>query len=155
MSTENTSRPTGTDRAHRGEFMRLRRITTRWMDNDVYGHVNNVIYYSFFDTAVNAALIEEGLLDPVASDSICLVVETGCRYFEALSFPETIEAGIRVDHLGGSSVRYAIGLFREGAELAAAQGHFVHVNVDAKTRRPKPFAEAMRAFLSSLREPGQ
>ncbi|HJP99613.1 MAG TPA: thioesterase family protein [Rhodanobacteraceae bacterium] len=150
MSAIDQGEANGRDRASRAEFAQFRSITTRWMDNDVYGHVNNVIYYSFFDTAVNATLIEKGLLDPVSSPFICLVVETGCRYFEPLTFPDEIEAGIRVDRLGNSSVRYGIGLFRKGGELAVAQGHFVHVCVGAETRRPVPFADDYRAFLSSL-----
>jgi acyl-CoA thioester hydrolase len=120
------------------------------MDNDVYGHVNNVVYYSFFDTAVNATLIEEGLLDTASSAVFGLVVETGCRYSASISFPESIEAGIRVTHLGNSSVRYEVGLFRIGDEQAVAEGHFVHVYVDRTTRRPAPIPADVRAFLRSL-----
>ena len=134
----------------RHDYARTRAITTRWMDNDVYGHVNNVIYYSFFDTAVNATLIEAGLLAPDKSAEIALVVDTGCRYFAPLSFPDTIEAGIRVAHLSRSSVRYEIGLFSAGAPLAAAEGHFVHVYVDRESRRPVMIPDATRAFLASL-----
>lgn len=137
-------------RGLRRDYARHRIITTRWMDNDVYGHVNNVVYYSFFDTAVNAMLIEEGLLDPARSAVIGLVVETGCRYAAPLSFPGDVAAGIRIGHLGRSSVRYEIGLFRDGEELAAAEGHFVHVYVDRKTRRPVALPEALRAFLQTL-----
>ena len=125
-------------------------IPTRWMDNDVYGHVNNVVFYSFFDTAVNATLIEAGLLDPTASEVIGLVVETGCRYSAPLSFPETVEAGIRVTKLGSSSVRYEIGLFKGGEEEAVAEGFFVHVYVDNETRRPTALPEPLRAFLQTL-----
>lgn len=142
-------------RATRADFALFRPIATRWMDNDVYGHVNNVIYYSFFDTAVNAAMMDAGLLDPMTSSNICLVVETGCRYFEPLSFPEEIDAGIRVERLGSSSVRYAIGLFKKGREEAAAEGHFVHVCVDSESRRPVPLDGEIRAFLSSLEVPGR
>ncbi len=138
------------DRASRADFARFRPISTRWMDNDVYGHVNNVLYYSFFDTAVNGILIDEGLLDPAGSPQICLVVETGCRYFEPLSFPDPIEAGVRVERLGNSSVRYGVGLFRGDSEFCAAQGHFVHVCVDRETRRSLPFDDRYRTFLSSL-----
>ncbi len=141
-------------RGSRADFALFRPIATRWMDNDVYGHVNNVNYYSFFDTAVNAALMDKGLLDPQTSPKICLVVETGCRYFEALSFPEEIDAGIRVEHLGNSSVRYVVGLFKKGSSVASAQGHFVHVSVDRESRRPSPFEGDMRAFLSSLKVSG-
>jgi acyl-CoA thioester hydrolase len=106
------------------------------MDNDVYGHVNNVVYYSWFDTAVNAHLIEQGALDIHHGQTIGLVVETHCNYFAPLSFPQVIEAGIRVAKMGGSSVRYEIGLFAQGEDLCAARGHFVHVYVDHQNRRP-------------------
>jgi len=106
------------------------------MDNDVYGHVNNVVYYSWFDTAVNAHLIEQGALDTERGETIGLVVETQCNYFAPLSFPQTIEAGIRVVRVGQSSVRYEVGLFAQGEPTAAACGHFVHVYVDRDQRRP-------------------
>jgi acyl-CoA thioester hydrolase len=134
----------------RDGYALLRAIPTRWMDNDVYGHVNNVVYYSFFDTVVNAALIERGLLEPATSPVIGLVVETGCRYSASLSFPEQIEAGLRVARIGTSSVRYEIGLFKADQDRAAAEGHFVHVYVDRDTRRPTPLPDALREFLSSL-----
>lgn len=137
-------------RALRRDYARFRRITTRWMDNDVYGHVNNVVYYSFFDTVVNATLIDEGLLDPVSSDVIGLVVETGCQYAAALSFPEDVEAGIRVSKIGTSSVRYEVGLFKTGLAEAAAEGLFVHVYVDAVTRRPTAIPAPLRSFLETL-----
>lgn len=126
-------RPTPLPRNH---YKAFRTITTRWMDNDVYGHVNNVVHYSWFDTAVNAHLIEHGALDTQAGVSIGLVVETQCNYFSALSFPQVIEAGIRVARRGQSSVRYEVGLFAAGETLTAACGHFVHVYVDRHTRRP-------------------
>ena len=138
------------DRAKRSDYKLFRTITTRWMDNDVYGHVNNVVYYSFFDTAVNAALIEAGVLDPLESEVIGLVVETGCRYAAPLSFPGAVEAGIRVAKLGTSSVRYEVGLFDAGSETAAAEGFFVHVYVDRETRRPTGLPEPLRAFLEPL-----
>ena len=125
-------------------------IPTRWMDNDVYGHVNNVHYYSFFDTVVNGYLIREGALDPAASAVIGLVVETKCNYFESLSFPDEVQAGLRVSRLGGSSVRYEIGLFRGEAAHAAAQGHFIHVYVDRESRRPVPLPEALKRALAPL-----
>lgn len=128
----------------------FRPITTRWMDNDVYGHVNNVVYYSFFDTAVNAYLIEQGALDIHAGRTIGLVVETRCSYFEPLAFPHPVEAGLRVARLGSSSVRYEVGLFAAGAPLTAAHGHFVHVYVDRETRRPVPLPAALRAALEPL-----
>ncbi|WP_445500952.1 acyl-CoA thioesterase [Microvirga sp. G4-2] len=137
-------------RLSRSAFTLFRPIATRWMDNDGYGHVNNVHYYSYFDTAVNGWLIEEGLLDIVHSPVIGLVVETGCVYFESVAFPETLEAGIRVAHLGRSSVRYVIGIFKEGAELAAAQGHFVHVHVDRATQRPVDIPARTREALNAL-----
>ena len=117
------------------------------MDNDVYGHVNNVVYYSYFDTAVNAALLEAGLLDIGASPVVGLVVETGCTYFESISFPETVEAGLAVERLGRSSVRYRLGVFKAGAPLAAAQGHFVHVYVERATQRPTDIPAPVRAAL--------
>jgi acyl-CoA thioester hydrolase len=120
----------------RSTFKVFRRIDTRWMDNDVYGHVNNVVYYSWFDTAVNAHLIEQGALDIHQGQTIGLVVETHCNYFAPLAFPQVIEAGIRVAKMGGSSVRYEIGLFAQGEDLCAARGHFVHVYVDQQSRRP-------------------
>ena len=136
--------------ATRDAYRLFRLITTRWMDNDVYGHVNNVVYYAFFDTAVNAALIEAGLLDPATSDIIGLVVETGCRYAAPLGFPGDIDAGIRVAKLGTSSVRYEVGLFAGGEATAAAEGFFVHVYVDRTTRRPVALPPPLRAFLDSL-----
>ena len=134
----------------RSAYRAFRSITTRWMDNDAYGHVNNVVYYSWFDTAVNAYLIEHGLLDIEHSPAIGLVVETQCQYFASLAFPQTIEAGLRVARLGGSSVRYEVGLFAQGAEHTAAHGHFVHVYVDRSTRRPVPVPAALRDALAPL-----
>lgn len=128
--------PTRPQPESRSTFKVFRRIDTRWMDNDVYGHVNNVVYYSWFDTAVNAHLIEQGALDIHHGQTIGLVVETHCNYFAPLAFPQVIEAGIRVAKLGGSSVRYEIGLFAQGEDLCAARGHFVHVYVDHQSRRP-------------------
>lgn len=133
MSSSATSRPQAESRS---AFKVFRRIDTRWMDNDVYGHVNNVVYYSWFDTAVNAHLIEHGALDTQAGETIGLVVETQCNYFAPLSFPQTIEAGIRVARRGQSSVRYEVGLFAQGEPLTAACGHFIHVYVDRVHRRP-------------------
>jgi acyl-CoA thioester hydrolase len=110
----------------RADYPRFTPITTRWMDNDVYGHVNNGVYYSFFDTAVNRTLIDAGVLDIHQGSVIGLVVETQCRYFAPLSFPQTIDAGMRVAHLGRSSVRYELGLFRQNDRNACAEGHFIH-----------------------------
>ncbi len=134
----------------RQDYRLFRPISTRWMDNDVYGHVNNVVYYSWFDTAVNATLIERGVLDIHAGTTFGLVVETQCHYFAPLAFPQTVEAGVRVAKLGGSSVRYEIGLFAQGEDLCAARGHFVHVYVDRQTRRPVPLPADLRAFLETL-----
>jgi len=122
--------------AQRSEYANLSQITIRWMDVDAYGHVNNVNYYSYFDTAVNRYLIEAGVLDPLKSEVIGLVVQTQCNYMAPLHFPGDVQAGIRVAHIGRSSVRYEIGLFAQGQETAAAMGHFIHVYVDAKTHRP-------------------
>lgn len=113
-----------------------REIGTRWSDNDAYGHVNNTIYYQWFDTAVNAWLIEAGLLDVEKGDAIGLVAETGCRYARPLSYPEPVEIGLAAESIGTSSVRYRIGVFAAGADEAAAEGHFIHVYVDRNSRRP-------------------
>jgi acyl-CoA thioester hydrolase len=134
----------------RSAYRHFRAVATRWMDNDIYGHVNNVQYYSFFDTVVNGYLIDEGVLDPHGGAVIGLVVETTCNYFASLSFPDTINAGLRVARIGGSSVRYEIGLFRSGAERAAAQGHFIHVYVDRAARRPVPLPDDFRRALERL-----
>ena len=134
----------------RADFLRFSPIQTRWRDNDVYGHVNNVVYYAWFDTAVNGALIEAGLLDPAASDTIGLVVETRCAYFASLKFPQAVEIGLAVAHLGKSSVRYSLGAFAQGAEAAAAQGEFTHVYVARATQRPVAIPPATRAYLESL-----
>ncbi|PHX80553.1 MAG: thioesterase [Thermoleophilia bacterium] len=134
----------------RSDFPVFRGITTRWMDNDVYGHVNNVVYYSWFDTTVNAFLIEQGVLDPASGDAVGVVVETLCRYHDSIAFPEPVEAGLRVERIGTSSVRYELGIFRVGAELASADGHFVHVYVDRETRRPVAVPDAVRAVLQPL-----
>jgi acyl-CoA thioester hydrolase len=140
--------------AHRrADYPHATQITTRWMDNDAYGHVNNVVYYSYFDTVVNTYLIQRGALDIEASAVIGLVVETGCQYFAPLTYPETVTAALRVAHMGRSSVRYEIALFGEGAETAAAQGHFVHVYVDRSTRRPVSLPEALRSALEPLSLP--
>ena len=125
-------------------------IPTRWMDNDVYGHVNNVVYYSYFDTVVNLYLVHEGGLDFAAGPVIGIVAESMCRYRKALAYPEIIDAGLRVGRLGNSSVRYEIGLFRAGEDDAAAEGHFVHVFVDRAGRRPTPIPPDMRAALARI-----
>ncbi len=134
----------------RDSYPVFRDISTRWSDNDVYGHVNNVIYYSWFDTAVNAYLIEQGALDIHEGQTIGLVIETQCNYFASLAFPQRVQAGIRVAHLGSSSVRYEVGLFAEGESQSAAAGHFVHVYVDRQSRRPVALPQALRAALQPL-----
>lgn len=125
-------------------------ITTRWHDNDVYGHVNNTVYYGWFDTAVNSWLIENSLLDIAAGDPIGLVVETGCRYAASLAFPQPVEVGLAVARLGTSSVTYHLGIFAEGASDAAAEGHFTHVYVGRASRRPVPLPPAWRDTLERL-----
>ena len=125
-------------------------LTTRWMDNDVYGHLNNVVYYSLFDSAVNGYLIEAGALDIHSSDVNGLVVETHCNYFAPIEFPTRIDAGLHVAHIGRSSVRYEIGLFAEGAPLPAAHGHFVHVYVARATRRPAALPTSLNQALQGL-----
>ena len=120
----------------RSAFKTFKDIATRWIDNDAYGHVNNVVYYHWFDTVVNAHLIEHGVLDIQHGQTIGLVVETHCNYFSSLAFPQNVDAGLRVARIGSSSVRYEVGLFAEGEAQTAAHGHFVHVYVDSQTRRP-------------------
>ena len=134
----------------RAAYAAFQTITTRWMDNDVYGHVNNVQYYSFFDTAVNRWLIEQGVLDIHQGQVIGLVVETSCSYFQPIAFPETVHAGIRVAKLGNSSVRYEVGLFRDDDQIVSAAGHFIHVYVDRATNRPVPLPDPLRAALTKL-----
>jgi acyl-CoA thioester hydrolase len=134
----------------RDQYPHFQTITTRWMDNDVYGHVNNVVHYSFFDTAVNRYLIDAGALDIQAGEVIGLVVQTQCHYFDSLAFPQTVHAGIRVAHLGRSSVRYEIGLYADNAPRSAAAGSFVHVYVDRTHRRPVPVPDRLRAALVPL-----
>jgi acyl-CoA thioester hydrolase len=137
----------------RTAYRHFRTISTRWMDNDVYGHVNNVVYYSYFDTVVNQYLLEQGVLDIERSTVIGLVVETQCNYFSPITFPDAVHAGLRVAKLGSSSVRYEVGLFRNDDPLASAQGHFVHVYVDRATRRPAALPDEMRQALSLLVNP--
>jgi acyl-CoA thioester hydrolase len=128
----------------------FRRVPTRWMDNDVYGHVNNVVYYSYFDTVVNAFLVNEGGLSIESGPVIGLCVESQCRYRSSVSFPDLLDAGLRVARIGRSSVRYEVGIFRAGHNEAAAQGHFVHVFVERVTRQPVDVPPRMRTALSRL-----
>ena len=134
----------------RSAYKAFRSIGTRWMDNDAYGHVNNVVYYSWFDTAVNAYLIEHGVLDIHHGQAIGLVVETQCNYFSPLAFPQTVEAGLRVARLGSTSVRYEVALFAQDQELCAARGHFVHVYVDRESRRPVSLPNPLKQLLETL-----
>lgn len=126
------------------------RISTRWHDNDIYGHVNNTVYYGWFDTTVNAWLMEAGLLDIERGDPIGLVVETGCRYAAPVAFPQPVEVGLALARLGSSSVTYHLGVFTEGANAPAAEGHFTHVYVGRETRRPAPLPEAWRVRIGTL-----
>ena len=150
MTGEPPSGPGRDAPARRSAFASFSRHETRWNDGDVYGHLNNAVHYTLFDSAVNAWLIRRGLLDPLAGERIGLVVETGCRYHAELRFPDAVTAGLRVARIGGSSVRYEIGLFREDGDRAAAEGFFVHVYVDARTRRPVPMEAPLRAALAEL-----
>lgn len=138
------------ERATREQFAHFMPLATRWMDNDVYGHVNNVQYYSFFDTAVNHYLIKSGWLDIHNGNVVGLVVETRCTYHASIAFPDVLEIGLRVDRIGNSSVRYALGIFREGALLAAAEGYFVHVYVERTSNRPVSLPPTLRAVLEPL-----
>ncbi len=134
----------------RSAYRRFVPMTTRWMDNDAYGHLNNVVYYSLFDSAVNGVLIGAGALDLERSEGIGLVVETQCNYFEPLAFPQPLEAGVAVARLGASSVRYEVGVFAAGAERTAARGHFIHVWVDRASRRPVPLPAGLLAVVKEL-----
>ena len=136
--------------APREAFALFEPVSTRWADNDVYGHVNNVAYYAFFDTAVNRVLIRDCGLDIHEGSVIGLVVETGCRYHAPLAFPQDLEIGVAVERLGTSSVTYALGVFEVGGACSAADGRFVHVYVDRASRRPVPLPEAMRAGLGPI-----
>ncbi len=136
----------------RAAYQAFRNIATRWSDNDVYGHVNNVVYYGWFDTAVNGLLIERGAIDIHAGPVIGLVIETQCNYFAPLAFPEVVVAGIRVAHVGSSSVRYEVGIFPADADLpSAAKGHFIHVYVDRTTRQPTTLPATLLSVLETLK----
>lgn len=136
--------------APRSEFKIWRTFTTRWADNDAYGHVNNTIFYQWFDSAVNGWLVEQGLLDIANGDPIALVVETSCSFFSPLAFPQDVEVGLRATELGRSSVRYRIGVFGKADDLAAAQGEFVHVLVDRTSRRPIEMPQRWRSALEVI-----
>ncbi len=134
----------------RADYPHFATLATRWMDNDVYGHINNALYYAFFDTAINQYLIAEGGLDITASEVIAFAAESQCQYLQALAFPDVIEVGLRVGKLGNSSVRYELAIFKQGETFAAAAGYFVHVFVDRQTRRPVPMPERIRAALERI-----
>ncbi|HEX5683168.1 MAG TPA: thioesterase family protein [Ideonella sp.] len=151
MNSSVTSEATRVQAEPRSAYCVFRTIGTRWMDNDAYGHINNVVYYSFFDTAVNGYLIEADALQIETSPVIGLVIETRCNYFAPLAFPQAVEAGLRVAHVGRSSVRYEVGLFGADEPLTAAAGHFIHVYVDRATRRPTPLPPALLAALAPLK----
>ena len=139
--------PASTTRADYKHFLPLQ---TRWADNDIYGHVNNVAYYGYFDTIVNEYLISASVLDIHKGGVIGLVVETGCKYFAPLEFPQNLEGALRVVHIGNSSARYELAIFKSGDDAPAAEGHFVHVYVDRETRRPAPLPAAFRSALDKL-----
>ena len=137
--------------ATRSEFKVWREFTTRWADNDAYGHVNNTVFYQWFDSAVNAWMVEQGMLDIAAGDQIALVVETRCTYAAPVTFPQPVEVGLAIAALGRSSIRYRIGVFATGEDAASAEGEFVHVVVDRATRRPMEIPEAWRERLEAIR----
>jgi acyl-CoA thioester hydrolase len=139
--------------ATRARFRWFNAITTRWMDNDAYGHVNNVVYYAWIDTAVNRWLLDHGLLDIAGSPVVGIVAETACRYLSQIAYPDTVTVGLSVAKLGRSSVRYDIGIFREDDDIASAEAHFVHVYVDRTTMRPVPIPDAIRAAMETIRAP--
>jgi acyl-CoA thioester hydrolase len=136
--------------AQRSDFKIWRRLTTRWADNDAYGHVNNTVFYEWFDSAVNAWLVEQGMLDIERGDPIGLVVETSCSYAAPLAFPQDVEVGLVVAGLGRSSIRYRLGIFAVGEDQAAAQGEFVHVVVDRTSRRPVEIPPEWRSRLEAI-----
>jgi acyl-CoA thioester hydrolase len=142
------SRPTPETRSRYAHFIAL---TTRWLDNDAYRHVNNVVYYSFFDTAVNQYMLSQGVLDLESGETVSLVVETGCSFFAPIRFPDRVHCGLRVAHLGKSSVRYEIGVFRNDEPVTSARGHFVHVCCDRRTHAPVAMPANLRAALERLR----
>ena len=137
-------------RSTRADYRHMTEITTRWCDNDVFGHVNNVVYYQWFDTAVTGYLLETKAMDPLTSKVITLVVETQCAYFESTSFPDVIEVGIAIEKLGTSSMTYRIGIFKQGQDQAIAQGHFIHVAVDRASNRSTPIPDTMRKALEAI-----
>ena len=134
----------------RGDYRYWQQVSTRWVDNDAYGHINNAVYFSYIDSVVNQFLIEHQLLDIEKSEAIGLVAQSQCQFFQSLSYPGIVDCGLRVTHLGNSSVSYEVGMFAQGEEVAAAVGGFTHVFVDRDQRRPRPLPEPMRSTLSTL-----
>ena len=139
-----------TDKPQRDSFPKLINISTRWSDNDAYRHVNNVVYFSYFDTAVNHNLIESGLLDVENSPIVGLVVDNQCQYFQSISFPDTVQVGLSVTKIGNSSVQYTIGIFKNNSPELCALGRFTHVYVDRKSNKPQPIPDALRKMFKSL-----
>jgi len=138
-------------RPRRADYRHFLEIPTRWGDNDAYAHINNVVYYSYFDTVVSRYLLASGAIDLTSSEVIGVVVETGCRYLAPISFPDLVTAGLRVTRIGNTSIRYEIGIFRNGEEQASAEGHFIHVYVDRATQtRPTPLPQALREAVAPL-----
>ena len=144
MSNQKHSPPT------RADFVAFEDVHSRWMDNDAFGHINNVVYYSFFDTAVNRYLIERNVLDIAKSETIGLVIETQCKYFAPIVYPDLIHVGLKVAHLGNSSVKYEVAIFRNDENVASALGYFVHVYVDRASNKPTPIPQNVRAVLQEL-----
>ena len=138
-------------RATRADFSKFVPVTTRWNDNDVYGHINNAVYFTYFDSAANQLLVDAGLLDPAGSATIGVVAETSCTFFASLAYPQRLEVGVRADQIGRSSVRYALAVFAEHSDAAAAQGGFTHVYVDRASQRPVAIPADIRAHLETLR----
>lgn len=139
----------------RDRYRYFHAITTRWMDNDVFGHVNNVVYYSWIDTAVNRFLLERGLLSLESSEVVGVVAETGCRYIAQIAYPDSVTVGIAIEKLGRSSVRYAVAVFRGEEQSASAEGHFVHVYVDRASMRPVPIPDFIRAGMQKITIEGE
>jgi acyl-CoA thioester hydrolase len=146
---------TGKPQIARADYRYLETVPTRWMDNDVYGHINNALYYGFFDTAINNYLIDEGGLDIISGDVIAFTVESQCQYHRPVAFPETLEVGLRVGRLGNSSVRYELAIFKQSEDLAVASGYFVHVFVDRRTQRPVSIPTRIRTALERLQMSGE
>lgn len=144
MSNQKLTPPT------RSDFVAFEEIHSRWMDNDAYGHINNVVYYSFFDTAVNRYLIERNVLNVLKSEAIGFVIETQCKYFSPIAYPDLIHVGLKVVHLGNSSVKYELAIFKNNDDIASAAGNFVHVYVNRNTNKPTPIPQNVREILAGL-----